>query len=81
MAPVYIEMLGHQHYLKGLKGLGSSVGGSVSLQVDFEVSKAHTKPRVFSFLPPVDQDVELSSFSSTTSAMHSTMLPAMMIMD
>jgi hypothetical protein len=36
------------------------VGGSVSLGVDFGVSKAHARPRVFLFLLPSESDVELS---------------------
>jgi hypothetical protein len=54
------------------------VGGSWSLRVDFEVSKAHARPRL-SFSPLTDQDVALNLFSSV--CLHTIMLLTMMIMD
>ena len=47
------------------KGCGS-VRETVSLKVDFEVSKAHTKPKVSFFLCLTDLDVELSTTSLAT---------------
>ena len=48
-------------------GRCSLVGGNMSLGVDFEVFKAHTRPRVFLSLP-VDQNVALSYCSSARSS-------------
>jgi hypothetical protein len=47
------------------------VGGSGSLEVDFELSKAHTRPRVSL---PMDQDATLNDCSSTKSTMPAAML-------
>ena len=47
------------------KGCGS-VRENVSLKVDFDVSKAYTKPKVSFFLCPADLDVELSTTSLAT---------------
>jgi hypothetical protein len=41
-------------------------GGSVFLEVDFEVSKAQARPSVSLFLLPTDPDVELSATSPTS---------------
>lgn len=41
------------------------VGGSVSLQVGFGVSKTQARPRVSRFLMPAHLDVELSAHSPT----------------
>lgn len=50
---------------KKIKGCGS-VRGSMSLKVDFEVSKAHLKLQVSFFLCPTDLGAELSTTSLAT---------------
>ena len=56
------------------------VGGSISLEVGFEVSKAHARPRV-SLSLLMYQDVELSATASAPRSPALCYALAMMIMD
>ena len=75
------ECLVHRewHYLRVIRRCGL-VGGSVSQEVGFEVSKAQPRSSVSLFLLPVDPDVKFSLLQHRVCP-RATMLPDTMTMD
>lgn len=55
------------------------VGGSVSLGVDFEVSKAQGRPSVFLSLLPVDPNLETLSYFSSTVCLQAAMFSVLLL--